>query len=510
MIPAGYESKKYHNKFDNYDDGSEFDDEEEGFVFDFNQKKNSNKEVNDVEEWDCHDATNSIKYEVNNNYFCDDAEYVLDDLKNAILSQNLNLVKEIIEKNNLDINCTLDSNWIPIMYAVSCGSYELTEYFIEKGADYNFDEDSYNLLMCACGCIDPSASERNLAKIIDLLVSKGADINQCDKYYQTPLMYVCRAGNTTLIDCLIKYDIDLNAKDDNEWTSLSHACSKGNYKCVHKLLRLGADPLICSIDYLYPHDIAEKYGFNDIKDLIQNYLKAKKIETLKQQNKLSEFFENDNENNFSSEDSFAPKKKENDEMEIFLNALKLSNLAKIFKQNNISMKDLLEYKEPDLKNVGIFDEYVRQLIVSEVKKFHHRNWLSSSLIPVKNDSTPSGHEAVAIISNISRNIDFVNQNIKYLMRNGTEENKGIFQDEYLNSCLYNETKNAFWNCNNLMGSLESFYNNVKKEINKVDTEPIDLIKPPERKKWYKDPVKMTALGTIALSGVMIIKTKFFS
>lgn len=37
--------------------------------------------------------------------------------------------------------------------------------------------------MCACGCIDPCASEINLTKIVDLLVRKGADINQCDKYF---------------------------------------------------------------------------------------------------------------------------------------------------------------------------------------------------------------------------------------------------------------------------------------------------------------------------------------
>lgn len=37
--------------------------------------------------------------------------------------------------------------------------------------------------MCACGSVDPSASEINLAKIIDLLISKGADINQSDKYF---------------------------------------------------------------------------------------------------------------------------------------------------------------------------------------------------------------------------------------------------------------------------------------------------------------------------------------
>ena len=46
--------------------------------------------------------------------------------------------------------------------------------------------------------------------------------------------------------------------------SLSHASCKGNLKCVHKLLKLGADPLICTSDYLYPFDIAQNFGFNEV------------------------------------------------------------------------------------------------------------------------------------------------------------------------------------------------------------------------------------------------------
>jgi len=48
-------------------------------------------------------------------------------------------------------------------------------------------------------------------------------------------------------------------------------------------------------------------------------------------------------------------------MEIFLNALKLSNLVKIFKQNNVSMKDLLEYKEQDLKNVNKTSNLIKKI-----------------------------------------------------------------------------------------------------------------------------------------------------
>lgn len=146
MIPAGFE-KKDKFEFDDYDN-DDFDDDDE-FVFDFNQNKklnnsnqyagSSSKENNLVAEFN-KPKNGKLTFEVNNNYFFDESEYILDDLKNAIVNKNLNLVKNLLEKHSLDVNCTLKSNWIPIMYAVSCGSFELTEYLVNNGADINFSD----------------------------------------------------------------------------------------------------------------------------------------------------------------------------------------------------------------------------------------------------------------------------------------------------------------------------------------------------------------------------------
>lgn len=52
--------------------------------------------------------------------------------------------------------------------------------------------------------------------------------------------------------------------------ALSHASSKGHLKCVHKLLKLGADPSIYTYDYLYPFDLAQDSGFPDVTSLFLN------------------------------------------------------------------------------------------------------------------------------------------------------------------------------------------------------------------------------------------------
>jgi hypothetical protein len=52
----------------------------------------------------------------------------------------------------------------------------------------------------------------------------------------------------------------------NIFKSLHHACHKGHMKTVQKLLRLGADPFLFTVDYRYPGDLAESAGFNNVNE----------------------------------------------------------------------------------------------------------------------------------------------------------------------------------------------------------------------------------------------------
>lgn len=143
MMPAGMETKSFqHCSNEDFDFDDEYDDED--FQFDFGKSQNTEPKLSmDVDNAENkHESSASLVYEINNNFYCDGNELALDELKDAILNKNLDIVKEIMNKYDLEVNCTLKSNWTPIMYAVSCGSYELTEYFIELGADIHFDEGS--------------------------------------------------------------------------------------------------------------------------------------------------------------------------------------------------------------------------------------------------------------------------------------------------------------------------------------------------------------------------------
>jgi hypothetical protein len=155
------------------------DDDDGGFVFDFgsntNQKAvqntvqpvqvvdaNTTKTIqnnvseafvlehkSDNEDWDesytrydenALSKTPAMVYQLKNNYFFDEAEILLKDLKDAICANNLNKVKDLMQTNNMDVNCRLKSNWTPLMYAATCGSFIMTSYFVENGADINFED----------------------------------------------------------------------------------------------------------------------------------------------------------------------------------------------------------------------------------------------------------------------------------------------------------------------------------------------------------------------------------
>lgn len=136
-MPAGMESKSFQYCPDEDFDLDEDEYEDDGFQFDFGKSQNIEPSI-DVNNQN--ESSSNLVYEINNNFYCDENELALDDLKDAILNKNLDIVKEIMDKYGIEVNCTLKSNWTPTMYAVSCGSYELTEYFIERGADIHFDE----------------------------------------------------------------------------------------------------------------------------------------------------------------------------------------------------------------------------------------------------------------------------------------------------------------------------------------------------------------------------------
>lgn len=79
-------------------------------------------------------------------------------------------------------------------------------------------------------------------ELVDLLISRGADIEHRDKKGFTPLILAATAGHEKVVDILLNHNGDIEAQSERtKDTPLSLACSGGRYEVVELLLTRGAN-----------------------------------------------------------------------------------------------------------------------------------------------------------------------------------------------------------------------------------------------------------------------------
>lgn len=79
---------------------------------------------------------------------------------------------------------------------------------------------------------------------VNILLSRGVDVNTKDKYGFTPLHYAARDSNSyskTLTKLLLEHGANINAKDLYGTTPLHIASNLGNRSLVKVLVENGAD-----------------------------------------------------------------------------------------------------------------------------------------------------------------------------------------------------------------------------------------------------------------------------
>ncbi|MDE0091806.1 MAG: ankyrin repeat domain-containing protein [Oligoflexia bacterium] len=75
--------------------------------------------------------------------------------------------------------------------------------------------------------------------VADLLLSKGANINENSNFNQTPLHWAAFMGQTASVNLLIKKGADLERFSEQGWTALHSASAMGNLDIVKLLIEAG-------------------------------------------------------------------------------------------------------------------------------------------------------------------------------------------------------------------------------------------------------------------------------
>lgn len=160
----------------------------------------------------------------------------------AMETGNKDLIKVFIE-HGVDINSANKYGESMLYKAVEDDDYNIEniKYLIDLGADVNFvrAKNGRTVLMEAV-----SDYSKVKADIVDLLISKGANLNLGDKRSRSALILAIsepKNPDLNVIEKLIKGGSDVNSRDIDGATAISYAIGKNNIELVKMLQNNGGD-----------------------------------------------------------------------------------------------------------------------------------------------------------------------------------------------------------------------------------------------------------------------------
>lgn len=160
----------------------------------------------------------------------------------------------------------------PLAYAVCCGHADVVEALIDRRADLENVDDVHEAtpLLNACyqqneelamtlivkgARVDPGDKrgqtalhlacgvdgDRDLWKLVEMLLHNGADVNAKSQNQRSPLHYAARWGKLESMRLLLENGSDLEAKDDSGDSALMGAVCYNELEAVRLLLDAGAE-----------------------------------------------------------------------------------------------------------------------------------------------------------------------------------------------------------------------------------------------------------------------------
>ncbi|XP_053113044.1 ankyrin repeat, SAM and basic leucine zipper domain-containing protein 1 isoform X2 [Hemicordylus capensis] len=283
--------------------------------------------------------------------------------KKALTNGNLLIVEELLN-SGVSVETMFKFGWTALMYAASVVNVELMRILLDRGANASFDKDQYTVLMAACTA---HASEEQILKSVELLLSRNANPNAACKKKMTPLMYAAREGHPQLVSVLAAHGSQINVQDENGYTALTWAARQGHKKVVFKLLELGADKSIQTKDGQTPGEIAKNNKHPELFSLLsltatpfqrrfQSLTKEEALHTL-----LKTVPDAVTGHKISSYAAFG-------DLEVFLHGLELEHITELLKEREIALRQLFTMEKEDFIQIGIKNTRDQQKILDAVKE----------------------------------------------------------------------------------------------------------------------------------------------
>ncbi|KAK7463981.1 hypothetical protein BaRGS_00038021 [Batillaria attramentaria] len=177
--------------------------------------------------------------------------YKKDELLEAARSGNEEQMMALLTPLNVNCHASDGRKFTPLHEAASKSRVEVCSLLLAHGADPN-------LVNCHSKSIIDVAPTRELQEriqsspfpkrkqVVELLIRKGANLNDKNKDYLTPLHIAADKAHYDVMDVLLKHGAKVNALDSLGQTALHRVAQQGNMQACRLLMSYAIDPSIVS------------------------------------------------------------------------------------------------------------------------------------------------------------------------------------------------------------------------------------------------------------------------
>ena len=213
---------------------------------------------------------------------------------------HLNLCKTLMNKYNVDVQVPDDDGWTALHYSVRNGSYELVNFFADKGTEINLKtNDGRNCLHIPadCGHLNlcntfinkykfdvqiPNndgwtalhySAKNGSYELVKFFTDMGADVNLKTKNGLNCLHIAAEFGHLSLCKMFIKkHNYDAQITDNNGWSALHYSVRNGSHELVNFFADKGTEINLKTKNGTNCLHIAAKHGhLNLCKTFINSY-----------------------------------------------------------------------------------------------------------------------------------------------------------------------------------------------------------------------------------------------
>jgi hypothetical protein len=190
---------------------------------------------------------------------------------NAIVLGLDHVLRMLLPREVATINKHFSGGWTPLTAAIAAKQPTAAKILLDAGADPNIaaDDEQHNGLTAL-----HIAAEQSMEEMVELLLSKGADIHARTFSETTPFYRAARGGSLSILQMLYSAGSDINSRTWDGWTPLFEAVTCGHVGIVQKLLRWGADCKLANSNGLTPYDAAMRLQRHLILHLMRGHASA--------------------------------------------------------------------------------------------------------------------------------------------------------------------------------------------------------------------------------------------